>query len=95
MKEINDKIREIQYCGELEVANSSDTEFCFMAGYNFAKQLSLEAEYQLQEFREMQPEYFDETGRAYQVLTYKTYILEHMLKLINQLESELINRKNT
>jgi hypothetical protein len=50
---------------------------------------SFETEYQLQEFREIQSEYFDEDGKAYQAPTYKTGALEQMLNLINQLEKEL------
>ena len=46
--------------------------------------------YMLEEFRARQPELFDENGKAY----YNTDLrgpAEDMLKLINQLEKEILN----
>ena len=59
---------------------------------------SFETTYQLEEWRKVESEHFDEDGDAYksQVMSYGTQ--EQMLKLINQLDSELTdfehNEKN-
>lgn len=47
-----------------------------------------ETEYQLQEFREIQKDHFDEDGKAFRNVI-SVHLCERMLKLINQLESEL------
>ncbi|MEB0262903.1 hypothetical protein [Mucilaginibacter sp. 10I4] len=52
--------------------------------------MDFETEYQLQEFREIQADHFDENGKAYKFLV-STHLCERMLKLINQLEIELKN----
>ena len=49
------------------------------------KKLSFETEYQLEEFRKIQPEYFNENGG----IRLNKNIMEQMLTLINQLETEL------
>jgi hypothetical protein len=51
--------------------------------------MDFETEYQLQEFREIQNQYFDEEGKNYPAGINSTYIMEQMLKLINQLEKEI------
>jgi len=50
---------------------------------------TFETEYQLQEWREIESQHFDSDGNAYtgQVMSRSTQ--EQMLKLINQLDSEL------
>jgi len=45
--------------------------------------------YMLEEFRARQPEYFDEDGKAYHNTNLRSPA-EDMLKLINQLEKEVI-----
>lgn len=52
---------------------------------------SFETEYQLQDFRSVQSSYFDETGKAYTGTIFNLDMAERMLKLINQLETELKN----
>lgn len=56
------------------------------------KELSFETEYQLQEFRKIQGEYFDEHGETY-FKNNKSAIMEKMFNLINQLEKELAEDK--
>lgn len=51
--------------------------------------MNFETEYQLQEFREIQGQYFDELGKAYTGTIFNLDTAERMLKLINQLEIEL------
>jgi len=54
--------------------------------------MDFETEYQLEEFREIQKQYFDEEGKLYGGLrcAQLSSIMERMLKLINQMESEII-----
>jgi hypothetical protein len=55
--------------------------------------MDFETEYQLQEFREVQNEYFDKNGKIYrQIIPHQ--LCERMLLLINQLEIELKNQTN-
>lgn len=50
--------------------------------------MDFETEYQLQEFREVQNQYFDENDKAtFQIAPHQ--LCERMLTLINQLEIEL------
>jgi len=51
--------------------------------------LDFETEYQLQQFKEIQKDHFDGDGKAYRNVI-PVHLCEHMLKLINQLEKELI-----
>lgn len=51
--------------------------------------IHFETEYQLQEFRELQPSYFDKDGKAYTGTIFDLNMAERMLKLINQLESKI------
>jgi thiaminase len=51
-------------------------------------EIDFETEYQLKEFRDIQPEHFDSDGNAYK-LYISTHICNRMLKLINQLEKNL------
>jgi hypothetical protein len=53
-----------------------------------------ETEYQLQEFREIEPQYFDANGKGYTGTIFSLDMAERMLKLINQLETELKNQKS-
>ena len=46
--------------------------------------------YMLEEFRARQPEYFDEEGKAYHNTDLRGPA-EDMLKLINQMEKEILN----
>jgi hypothetical protein len=55
--------------------------------------MTFETEYQLQEFREIEKEHFDENGTAYKLLI-STHLAERLLKLVNQLESELCTISN-
>lgn len=48
-------------------------------------------EYQLQEFRDIQHEHFDDKGEVYSGLGREHSLCEQMLKLINQLEAEIKN----
>jgi hypothetical protein len=50
--------------------------------------MTFETQYQLEEFRAMQPELFDESGKAYRSV-YAYGNMEDMLKLINQMEIEI------
>ena len=50
---------------------------------------TFETEYQLKEWREIEPQHFDSEGRAYTGTQMARSTQEQMLKLINQLESEL------
>jgi hypothetical protein len=54
--------------------------------------MEFETEYQLGEFRKIESEYFD-NGKYYDGLirTSHKYIVEQMLKLINQLETQIKN----
>ncbi len=54
--------------------------------------MEFETEYQLSQFREIESEYFD-NGKYYDGLigTSHKYIMEKMLKLINQLETQIKN----
>lgn len=56
--------------------------------------MTFETEYQLQEFRELQSNYFDEDGKAYTGTIFNLEMCERMLKLINQLESEIQSGNN-
>lgn len=55
--------------------------------------MTFETEYQLQEFREVQEQYFDEDGVTYTSIHQS--IMEQMLKLINQLELEIKGKSDT
>ena len=61
----------------------------FEDGEKGKTQLSFETEYHLEEFRRIQSEYFDENGKCYTGIHLSTNIMEQMLSLINQLETEL------
>lgn len=50
---------------------------------------TFETEYQLQEWREIESQHFDSDGKAYSGQNMSTTTKEQMLKLINQLDSEL------
>jgi len=50
--------------------------------------MTFETEYQLEEFRHVQPQYFDPDGEPFTNVT-PGFILEKMLKLINQMEDEI------
>lgn len=50
---------------------------------------SFETEYQLREFREVQPQYFDQDGKAYTGSIFNLDMAESMIRLINQLEAEI------
>jgi hypothetical protein len=47
---------------------------------------NFETEYALQQFREVQSEYFDEDGNCYTGVNLSPSMMESMLKLINMLE---------
>jgi len=53
--------------------------------------MTFETEYQLQEFREVEKDYFDENGEYYSGLmgSNPKWMAEQMLKLINQMEAEI------
>ena len=51
--------------------------------------ISFETEYQLKIFREIQKDLFDENGKRYEGTRLYNNEAEQMLKLINQLESEI------
>jgi len=53
--------------------------------------MNFEQEYQLQEFKEIQDEYFDKTGACYTGNTIGTNIMERMLKLIDVLSERSKN----
>lgn len=50
--------------------------------------ISFESEYQLEQFREIEKDHFTNEGNALK-LYISTHLCERMLKLINQLETEL------
>ena len=50
--------------------------------------MTFDTEYALEEFRAIQPELFDESGKAYRSV-YAYGNMEDMLKLINQMEYEI------
>jgi hypothetical protein len=50
--------------------------------------MQFETEYQLMLFREIESQSFDENGEAY-TRNASLYIMEQMLKLINQMEIEI------
>lgn len=50
--------------------------------------VSFETEYQLEQFREIERDHFDENGKAYKHLI-STHLCEPMLELINQMEAEI------
>lgn len=53
--------------------------------------MTYDTSFLLEEFRAMQPELFDEDGKAYKHIYPYTYsTMEDMLKLINALEQECI-----
>jgi hypothetical protein len=52
--------------------------------------MNFETSYQLEEFRAIQPELFDESGKAYYNIDLRGPA-EDMLKLINQMEQEIID----
>lgn len=55
--------------------------------------MNFETEYQLQEFREVQSQYFTKEGCVYkQIIPHQ--LCERMLLLINQLETELNKKKS-
>lgn len=56
-------------------------------------ELSFETEYHLEEFRRIQSEYFDENGKCYSGIRLSENIMEQMLSLINQLETELKSKQ--
>jgi hypothetical protein len=47
--------------------------------------MNFEQEYQLEQFRELQSQYFDEDGNCYTGVNLSPFIMESMLKLINVL----------
>ena len=53
------------------------------------RNIAFETEYQLEEFRKIQSEYFDEDDKCYTGIRLSENIMERMLKLINQLYKEL------
>jgi hypothetical protein len=54
-----------------------------------AIEIDFETVYQLQEFRSIEKEYFNEKGELYRNIKVTPRIMEMMLKLINQLEKEI------
>ena len=61
----------------------------FEGGEEENTEISFETEYRLEEFRKIQSEYFDENGECYSDIRLSKNIMEQMLTLINQLETEL------
>jgi hypothetical protein len=59
--------------------------------FDLKPKVYFETEYQLEEFRKIQFEYFNDNGEVYANLASHSFILNTMLKLINQLEMELKN----
>lgn len=51
--------------------------------------MDFETEYQLQEFRELQPSYFDGEDKTYTGTIFDLNMAERVLKLINQLEWQI------
>jgi hypothetical protein len=52
--------------------------------------MNFDTTYLLEEFRAIQPELFDESGKAYRMVNAHG-VAEQMLKLINQMEQEIID----
>jgi hypothetical protein len=52
------------------------------------KELSFDVEYELEQFREIERDHFDDDGKAYRHLI-SVHLCERMLKLINLMEAEL------
>ena len=55
------------------------------------KEISFDTEYELEQFRAIEKDHFDDNGKAY-TLYISTHLCERMLKLINQLQTELKNK---
>lgn len=56
--------------------------------------MNFETEHQLKEFRAIQPELFDEYGKRYTGVLISHRQAEQMLKLIDQMEIEIIDLQN-
>ncbi len=52
--------------------------------------MTFEQEYKLEQFREIQNQYFDEEGKCYQGIYISTAIMEQMLDLINELSESTL-----
>lgn len=67
----------------------------FQAGYNFKSRLGSDTEILLEEFKEIQPEYFDVYNTAYTKHIPQEFIMELMLHLINKLEEHIKQQDNS
>lgn len=95
VKELGKKLigydRQIAICGKVAADN---VLYFWMQGYNYRmgsetphNKVSFESEYALQEFREVEEQYFD-NGKAYRN-SFSFEQAERMLALINLLEADL------
>lgn len=67
----------------------------FQAGYNFKTKIGVDIEYILDEFRELESDYFDKEGNNYPSYIPQQFIMEMMLHLINKLEEHIKQQDNT